>query len=55
MMDTLDSLVSAFTEEDWALRQFLLKKFGHVTVETVVSGPGIANVYEYLCSKRCAI
>ncbi len=27
-----------------------MRKFGHVSYERVVSGPGIANIYEFLCA-----
>jgi glucokinase len=30
------------------LLRYLMRKFGHVSYERVVSGPGIANVYEFL-------
>ena len=38
----------AYTEQEWALRQWLKARDGHVTVEGVVSGPGLTNVYEFL-------
>lgn len=41
----------ATTEELWEVRKFLQKRDGHVTVEGLVSGPGIANIYSYLVSK----
>lgn len=31
-----------------ALLEYLLKKFGHVSCERVVSGPGLGNIYEFL-------
>jgi glucokinase len=30
------------------LLRYLIKKFGHVSYERVVSGPGIANIYDFL-------
>ncbi len=35
-------------EEDVKLLYFLQKKFGHVSYERVLSGPGLSNIYEYL-------
>lgn len=35
-------------DDEIALLQYLLKKFGRVSYERVVSGPGLANVYEFL-------
>lgn len=32
----------------WHLLQFLQRRFGHVSWERVVSGPGLVNVYEFL-------
>ncbi len=37
------------TRELW---QYLAKRFGHVSVERVVSGPGIENIYRFLCYKK---
>jgi glucokinase len=34
------------------LWQYLAKRFGHVSCERVCSGPGIANMYDYLCESR---
>jgi glucokinase len=31
------------------LRDWLARRFGHVSCERVLSGPGIANIYDYLC------
>lgn len=47
----------ARTDQEWRLRKWLLKQEypglgGHVTVESVVSGPGLANCYEFLLSER---
>ncbi len=36
----------------WELYHFLAAKFGHVSVERVVSGPGIENIYYFLCKKE---
>jgi glucokinase len=33
------------------LLQFLAKRFGHVSYERVLSGPGLVNVYEFLRAK----
>ena len=40
------------TAEEWGLRQWLFDRDGYTTVEGVVSGPGIANTYNYLQGKR---
>ena len=34
------------------LYQYLSARFGHVSVERVVSGPGIENIYRFLCQKE---
>jgi glucokinase len=36
-------------EDEIALLQYLIKKFGRVSYERVVSGPGLKNIYEFLC------
>ncbi len=36
--------------EDISLWEYLRKKFGHVSPERIVSGPGLMNVYEWLKS-----
>jgi len=36
------------------LLRFLEAKFGHVSYERVLSGPGLVNVYEFLRGKSCA-
>lgn len=36
------------TEREEALRRFLAKRFDHVSVERVVSGQGIVNIYDFL-------
>jgi glucokinase len=32
---------------------YLTKRFGHVSYERILSGPGLVNVYEFLCSSGC--
>lgn len=39
-------------EEEVKLLYFLQKKFGHVSYERVLSGPGLGNIYEYLAQKE---
>jgi len=34
------------------LLQFLESRFGHVSYERILSGPGLVNVYEFLCRKE---
>ncbi|HEY4707067.1 MAG TPA: glucokinase [Thermodesulfobacteriota bacterium] len=34
------------------LLKFLIEKYGHVSYERIVSGPGIENVYEFVRSRR---
>ncbi len=36
------------------LLRFLAHRFGHVSYERVLSGPGLVNVYEFLREKKCA-
>lgn len=36
------------TEFDWELHRYLHEKFGHVSWERVLSGPGICNIYDFL-------
>ncbi len=36
------------TEQQIGLLRYLTKRFGHVSVERVCSGPGIANIYDFL-------
>ncbi len=36
------------------LLQFLEKRYGHVSYERILSGPGLVNVYEFLRGKSCA-
>ena len=35
-------------EREWDLRQYLHKRYGHVSVERVVSGPGLYHIYVWL-------
>ena len=37
---------------EWTLFNFLKARYGHVSVERVVSGPGISDTYEFLTGKR---
>jgi glucokinase len=40
---------------EWRLRRALALKFGHVSRERVVSGPGLVNIYEYLAETGCEL
>lgn len=42
---------NAQNEDEWQLRQYLHRRDGHVTVEGVVSGPGLVSVYQFLSSQ----
>ncbi len=42
----------ALDETTWRLRLFLQKKYGHVSLERVISGPGIENIYHFLCHEE---
>ena len=46
----IDVMLQAHNEEEWQLREYIRqhRTIGHVTVEGVVSGPGLGNVYSYL-------
>ena len=35
------------------LLRYLQQRFGHVSYERILSGPGLVNVYEFLCSSGC--
>jgi glucokinase len=35
------------------LLRYLTAKFGHVSYERILSGPGLVNVYEFLCTSGC--
>ncbi len=37
---------------EWALYQWLARRFVHVSLERVISGPGIENIYRFLCEKE---
>jgi len=39
---------SPATEEEVELWRYLRKKFGHVSIERVLSGPGLVNIYSWL-------
>ncbi|MBM3208279.1 MAG: glucokinase [Chlamydiae bacterium] len=39
---------AATNEELWDLRTFLSLKYGHVSYERILSGPGLINIYEFL-------
>ncbi len=39
------------TPEEWALLRHLAGRFGHVSWERVVSGPGLMNVYRFLAGE----
>ena len=38
-------------ENEWGLWKFLNKRFGHVSNERLVSGPGLVNIYQWLYRK----
>jgi len=35
------------------LLRFLTSRFGHVSYERILSGPGLVNAYEFLCASGC--
>lgn len=39
-------------ELETQLHSFLAKRFGHVSSERVISGPGIKNIYDFLCASK---
>ncbi len=41
---------AAQNEEEAGLFRFLSQKYGHVSYERVVSGPGLADIYDYFLS-----
>ncbi len=43
---------SPSNEIEFALFQWLAKQYGHVSWERVVSGPGLVNIYQFLCDYR---
>ncbi|WP_420324158.1 glucokinase [Legionella erythra] len=36
---------AAQTEQEWFIQRFLHERYGHVSVERVISGPGLENLY----------
>lgn len=42
------------TEREIALLTYLIKKFGRVSVERIISGPGILNIYSFLRDTKFA-
>ena len=40
-------------DEQIELLRFLNKRIGHVSYERILSGPGLVNVYEFLCASGC--
>ncbi len=42
----------ALDETTWRLRLYLQEKYGHVSLERVISGPGIENIYRFLCQEE---
>lgn len=41
--------LAAATAREWEVRQVLARRFGHVSWERAVSGPGLLNLYQALC------
>ncbi|HEY4732251.1 MAG TPA: glucokinase [Gammaproteobacteria bacterium] len=41
--------------EQSGLLDFLSRRFNHVSYERLLSGPGLVNIYEYLCSTGIAV
>jgi glucokinase len=39
-------------EEEMRLLRYLMKKFPHVSVERILSGPGLVHIYEFLLEER---
>ena len=39
---------------EWELQQWLARRFGHVSNERILSGPGLRNVYEFLAGRAGA-
>jgi glucokinase len=39
-------------EEEIRLLRYLMKEFPHVSVERILSGPGLVNIYEFLLEER---
>jgi len=42
------------TQRDWELLSFLQAKYGHVSWERIVSGPGLVQLYEFLLQRSKA-
>lgn len=42
---------SARSEREWRLAVWLARRFGHVSFERILSGPGLVSVYEFLCGE----
>ncbi len=41
--------LAASNEREWAILQVLKKRFGHVSAERVLSGPGLVHLYQAIC------
>ncbi len=41
--------LAASTKREWKLVESLQKRFGHVSAERVLSGPGLVNLYRAIC------
>jgi glucokinase len=39
------------TPKEWNLKQFIIKKYGFAEWESVLSGPGLSNIYKFLTGK----
>lgn len=46
------SSFTAVNEEEFEIWQYIHKRFNHVSVERLVSGPGLQIIYEALCNKQ---
>jgi glucokinase len=46
---------AARNRDEAGLREYLAKRFGHVSIERVVSGPGLKNIYEYIQESGIAL
>lgn len=42
--------LAATSEEEWAVVEILRQKFGRVSNERILSGPGLVNLYQALCT-----
>ncbi len=40
------------TEQEWFIKQFLARQYTHVSVERLLSGPGLENLYQALAAYR---